>query len=126
MALTPRQKKFAAAYAGNATAAAKLAGYRGDAASLGQTGYRLLRNAEVRSIIAGREEGTLEALTLTREELQQMWSRMAGDETLDPAQRLKASELLGRSRAEFTDKHEVKGELTLLELVRESKGATKP
>ncbi len=122
VALTTKQKAFVAAYDGNATEAARAAGYSGSDATLATAGYRLMRHAEVRAAINAREEGALAPLVLTREERQELWSRMAMDEKLDASVRLRASELLGKSQADFTERVEIKGELTLLELIRESMG----
>lgn len=41
---------------------------------------------------------------LTREQRQNFWSSVIGDEAQNMADRLRASELLGRSNADFTDK----------------------
>lgn len=115
--LTTRQQKFVAAYDGNATKAAKLAGYTGSQNVLGRTGFSLLRHPIIRAAIDRREEGAFRSLILTREERQQLWSSMACDETLDSGARLRASELLGKSQGDFIERLEVKGELTLLDLV---------
>lgn len=123
--LTPRQRAFVEAFAGNGTEAARKAGYAGDSATLATCAYRLLRNAEVREAIEAREEGSLAPLVMSREERQELWSRLAADPEIDPAIRLKASELLGKSQADFTERVEVKGELTLSVLIRESLQVTK-
>ena len=120
--LTPRQARFVAAYDGNATKACRAAGYVGDDATLAQQGYRLMRRSDIRELIAAREEGSLAPVILTREERQELWSRLAADPGIEPSVRLRASELLGKSQADFTERLEVKGELTLLELIRESRG----
>lgn len=119
-ALTSKQRRFVAAYEGNGTAAAREAGYKGEAGTLAVTAYHLLRNPKVRDAILKREEGTLAKLVMTREERQELWSEIAADPSLEPRDRLKASELLGKSQADFTERLEVKGELTLVDLVRES------
>lgn len=124
--LTSRQLKFIAAYDGNATQAARLAGYSGSSATLAQAGYHLMRNPEVRDAIAAREEGVLAPLVMSREERQELWSRLAADPDIESSIRLKASELLGKSQADFTERLEVKGELTLLELVKRARAKDKP
>lgn len=121
MAFTLRQQKFIKAFAGNATEACRKAGYWGDDATLATQGWRLLRNAEVRAAIDAREEGAFAPIVLTREERQEAWSRIASDPREKTADRLKALEMLGRSQADFTEKLEVKGELTLLELVKRAR-----
>lgn len=119
--LTVRQRRFAEAYTGNGVEAAQLAGYTGSKATLAVTAYHTLRHPKVRELIAKRDDGVLNSLRLNREERQELWSRMAVDPDLDAAARLRASELLGKSEADFTEKLEVKGELTLEMLVMASR-----
>lgn len=127
MSLTQRQKDFARLYDGNGVAAARAAGFRGDSATLASTAYRLLRNDEVRKAIEARDKDvSVLPLIMSREERQELWSRIAADPEADPSVRLKASELLGKSQADFTEKLEVKGELTLLELVQRARAKGKP
>lgn len=127
MALLPRQQRFVELYNGNGVEAAKRAGYKGDSATLASTAYRLLRIDEVKAAIAAREEGSsLLPLIMSREERQELWTRLAADPEVEPNVRLKASELLGKSQADFTEKLEVKGELTLLELVRRARAKDSP
>jgi hypothetical protein len=61
--LNARQKKFVAFYLGdangNATEAARLAGYEGDAKTLSVTGFKQVRNAKIAAAIA-EEHGKLE------------------------------------------------------------------
>lgn len=125
--MTQRQKDFARLYDGNGVAAARAAGFRGDSATLASTAYRLLRNDEVRKAIEARDKDvSVLPLIMSREERQELWSRIAADPEADPSVRLKASELLGKSQADFTEKLEVKGELTLLELVQRARAKGKP
>lgn len=119
--LTPRQRKFAEVYEGNGVEAARVAGYTGSPGTLAVTAYHLLRLPKVRELISAREEGVLASLTMNREERQELWSRLAADPDIEPSIRLKASELLGKSQADFTERLEVKGELTLVDLIREAR-----
>lgn len=50
---------------------------------------------------------------------------MMRDPDLKPLERARYSELLGKSEADFTEKHEVKGEYTLLELIRDTQAEEK-
>lgn len=118
--LNVREQKFVHVYEGVATEAAEKAGYLGKGHALAVQASRLLRKPEIRRAIALRTEADVERHILSREERQELWTRIALDETNDTADRLKALELLGKSQADFTEKLEVKGELTLAELVRES------
>lgn len=118
--LTPRQRMFVEAYKGNATEAAKAAGYSEKTAK--PQGSRLLTNVAVREAIKRREDKAAGKFIKTRTQLQEFWSEALENESLRMPDRLKASELLGKSRGEFTQKVELKGELTLEALVRESMG----
>lgn len=109
--MTEKQRKFVEAYmgqtAGNATEAARLAGYGGDDNALAAAGSRLLRNAKVQRAVQERQEG--DPLIATREERQQFWSavlRATIDAQVSMADRLKASELLGKAGADFIDRTE--------------------
>lgn len=120
MRLTVREQKFVHVYTGSGKDAAEAAGYSGDRHQLAVFGSRLLRKPEIRRAIALRTEASVERHILSREERQELWTQLALDDSLEAADRLKALELLGKSQADFTEKLEVKGELTLAELVRES------
>jgi phage terminase small subunit len=115
MSLTPRQRKFVAAYTGNASEAARAAGYSEHTAA--EQGYRLLRNVQVRRALLAREQGQVEKLMLTRRERQELWSEIAVDTSQPIMARLRALELLGRSEGDFTDRVELSGSLTLEVLV---------
>lgn len=101
--LTAKQQKFVEAYNGNATEAAISAGYAKNSAEV--TGCRLLRNAKIVEQIQARQDKPRSLRILTREERQNFWTRVALGEEGDPdmKDRLKASELLGRSEADFTE-----------------------
>jgi phage terminase small subunit len=101
-------QRFVGFFDGNATDACRKAGYAGDDATLATQGWRLLRNAEVRAAIEAREEASLAPFIANREERQAFWTRLMADDRVDLDVRLKASELLGKSEADFTDrvKHE--------------------
>ena len=100
---------------GNATKAAQQAGYSARTAS--QIAYRLLRKVQIQQAIAERVSN--DPGVWTREERQRFWTSVAsGADRFASAllrDRLKASELLGRSQADFTEKVEHSGKITLLE-----------
>ena len=106
--LTARQRAFVEAYAGNATEAAVKAGYSEKSAY--SQGQRLLKHAEIIRAIKERETERLRPAIASREERQRFWTRImndAGEETRD---RLRASELLGKSNGDFLDRVELGGE----------------
>ena len=121
--LTPKQQKFVDAYTGNGTAAARAAGYRGNDHTLAQVARENLRKPEIAAAIKARAAKEAKPIIATRTERQTFWSKVMNDRTELTRDRLRAAELLGKSEADFTEKLEVKGELTLEALVR---GSMKP
>lgn len=129
MALNDRQRKFIDAYTGNASEAARKAGYKDP-----NTGERLMRDPEIKAEIRKRSDEQREPLIATRKERQRFWTSVMMDRAEEMKDRLKASELLGRSCADFTDKVNVTGTVTLEQLVmgslkageESSKAATSP
>jgi phage terminase small subunit len=123
-ALSERERRFVVAFtgvaAGNATHAAKLAGYSDtSSASLASMGSRLLTRERVLDAIRDITEG--DPLIARGAELQRFWSKvMRGDAlphiTSEGAQvevpasvkdRLKAAELLGKAQGLFVERLEV-------------------
>ena len=109
--LSSKQKKFVQAYMGNATEAAIKAGYSEKTAR--SQGQRLLTKADIKQSIQKREEKQTSAVIATREQRQEFWTKIMYDNAADMKDRLKSSELLGRSQADFTDKVENSGETTI-------------
>jgi len=100
--LSSKQQKFVDSYNGNATEAAIKAGYsKKTARSIGQEN---LTKPYILNAI--RERGSEERAFIisTRQERQAFWTAVMNDEDTEIQYRLKASELLGRSEADFTDK----------------------
>lgn len=117
--ITEKQRRFANAYmgeaAGNATEAARLAGYGGSESALGKIGFDNLRNPKITKII--EELSRNDPLVATREERQRFWSAAMRGKEADGTEaenirwqdRIKASELLGKSQADFVERKEVTG-----------------
>jgi phage terminase small subunit len=113
---TERQRKFCEEFAqngGNALAAARAAGYANPEAH----SARLVENDRVKAALESLRKDTTCAAIATREERQAFWtSVLRGDVTdgegLPPkfSDRLKASELLGRSQADFIERLRHEGE----------------
>ena len=118
--LNDRQQKFVDAYTGNATEAARIAGYTGSEPTLAVTGHELLRNPKVSKAIANRQQKSATKIIATREDRQAFWTEVMSSGSEEMRDRLKASELLGRSGADFTDKVLHAGQLTLEQLVTAS------
>ena len=100
MAFTAKQKKFIEAYHGNATIAATVAGYSHKTA--GSMGSQLLKNINIAQAIKERNSKEVQTIILTRKQRQEFWSKVVVNPDEDVFARLKASELLGKSEADFT------------------------
>jgi len=124
--LTVKQQRFVDYYDGNATQAAEKAGYKNPR----QIGSENLSKLDIQHAIRTREIRRRKGHIATREERQAFWTKILRGEEKQPAivgtdgegnslvtdippkmtDRLKASELLGRSEADFTDKVAVEEE----------------
>jgi hypothetical protein len=130
--LTTRQLRFVAFYDGNASEAARKAGYKGKPHTVDVIGYNNMQNPRIIEAIQKREEKRNAKDIASREERQQFWTRILRGQELQEKllrgknhkrrrvrvlpsmnERLKASELLGRSECDFTDKNILEGALTL-------------
>lgn len=105
--LTTRQKAFAELYDGNAKQAAIKVGYSEKTAY--SQGQRLLKNVEVMKAVQAREENEASKRIATRQQRQEFWSDVMGDGEAEMKDRLKASELLGRSEGDFLERHDHSG-----------------
>jgi hypothetical protein len=94
---------------GNATGAARESGYSSHTAS--QIASRLLRKVQVQRAITERTKD--DSAVWTRKERQRFWTAVASGAgrfaRASLRDRLKASELLGKSQADFVDRHQLEG-----------------
>ena len=102
MTLTVRQQRFVSAYSGNATRAAIEAGYGEKWAASNID--KLLKNTEIQAAIQNREKERTDSMIATREERQQFWTAIMRDEEVDLRDRLRATELLGKSEGDFLER----------------------
>ena len=100
--LTKKQQKFIQAYSGNASEAARQAGYSARTAKA--IGFELLTKPDIKEAIQEREGERTSLLIATREERQRFWTNVVRDESADMRDRLRASELLGRSEGDFLER----------------------
>lgn len=109
--MTPKQERFIAEYLAdcNGTQAAIRAGYSQKTA--GAIAEKLLKKAEIRQAIDTAMKQREDALIATREERQKFWTETLRNEEEDMKHRLKASELLGKSFCDFTERREVQAEV---------------
>ena len=118
--LTVKQQKFVDAYDGNGVQAARQAGYKGSDNTLAVVAIENLRKPNVVKAIEEREKKPTIKRILSREERQALWTSIAQGELEDDPDtaisikdRLKASELLGKSQADFTEKIQQDGSFHL-------------
>lgn len=123
--LTAKQRAFVDAYAGDATAAARAAGYKANSAK--QQAYQLMRLPHIIEALRHREAMELHAKVqqatgitkkrasriASRDEVLRRLTKIARDQGQDTKDRLKALELLGKSYGAFTDKLEHGGDMTV-------------
>lgn len=107
--LTLMQRLFVEAYSGNGTAAAIAAGYSQKSAE--KIARDLLRNPTVAAAIRGREKEEIKQLVASRVQRQEFWTNIMRDTDEDTRDRLKASELLGKSEGDFLDRVEHSGSM---------------
>lgn len=111
--MTPKQERFVAEYllCLNATQAAIRAGYSAKTAS--KIGSENLQKPEISEAIKKALEEKNNALIASRSERQAFWSEVMRDEDSRLADRLKASELLGKSFCDFSERREVQAEVSV-------------
>lgn len=116
-ALSERERRFVEAFKGNATEAAIAAGYTEKSAAT--IGYRLLRKVEIRQAVDARSAN--DPSVADRKARQRFWTSVMNDPDQEMRDRLKASELLGKSEADFTDKVEHSGKVALEDILARSR-----
>jgi phage terminase small subunit len=114
---TDKERRFVEAYADNGTAAARDAGYEGNANTLGVIAHKIMQKPKILAALYLRETANTLKRIATREERQAFWTSVMYGEPYTTSfrgatvikhpnlkERLKASELLGRSNSDFVDK----------------------
>lgn len=99
--LNARQEKWVEHFmtSGNASDASRKAGYKSRA---NNQGNRMLANVDIQAALAKRQES--DPTIMNREQRQQFWTKVACDPDVSTQNRLKASELLGKSGADFIER----------------------
>lgn len=105
--LTVKQQRFVDFYDGNGTEAARKAGYKGDRNQLHTIAAQNLQKLTIKQAIEKREEKRNKKDILSREERQKFWSDVTQDGDVQMRDRLRASELLGKSNADFIERVDV-------------------
>lgn len=138
--LTAKQQAFVERYAGNAEEAARAAGYSDSFSRV--RAHELLRRPEIIAAIKARKPTPAARKRIAdREERQRFWTRVLrgqvgepltdkngqpvvddnGQPVLSPAplkERLKASELLGKSEGDFLDRVEVSADSSFADMLK--------
>ncbi len=105
--LTIKQQRFVDKYEGNTKQAAKHAKLSYDYCR------RLVTESHIIAAIQHRESRKAKGTIATREERQEFWTETMRNDSVDIKDRQKASELMGKSEADFTDKVQVDALLTI-------------
>ena len=101
--LTPKQQRYVDCYCGNIRESAEKAGVSYTyAKELHSKTYYL----HVMVALKNRIDTTPNTQIMNRQQRQEFWSKIANDTNVDMNDRLKASELLARSEADFLERHE--------------------
>lgn len=107
--LSERQLRFVELWTGVATETAALAGY----SNAREAGSRCIRNKEICRLIKEKRAAEIKPEILSRLDRQKFWSDGVKNQGLDYKDRLKASELLGKSEGDFLEKIQHSGEIAL-------------
>ena len=105
MTLTPRQKRFVELFDGNATEAARAAGFKNPNVYSND----LMKKPEIVAAIQAREKERNADDIMTREQRQMFWTMIARDTSQKTTDRLRASELLAKSEGDFIERKELTG-----------------
>ena len=97
--LSIKEQRFIDFYDGNATDAARKAGYKNPEIS----GKKNIRKDTILKAIKKREEKKKRPKIATREQRQEFWTKVMNDPDEDMKNRLRAAELLGKSEADFLE-----------------------
>ncbi|MBF0259484.1 MAG: terminase small subunit [Desulfamplus sp.] len=100
--LTAKQMAFIDLYDGNTTRTAVAAGYGVKSAKM--AGIRNMQNVTIRNLIEQRQSQEIKPKVMDRIARQVFWSDITRDDGLPLRDRLRASELLGRSEGDFLER----------------------
>ena len=139
MPLSHKHRLFVECFDGDIEKAARLAGFTGTSAALLEKGKELLANPDIVKALKFRSEMESKTMKVVadRQERQFFWSELMKnrDPYVDPAQptedgeppkpiplqlRIKASEMLGKSEADFIEKVEMNVQHSLADLITQA------
>lgn len=126
--LSPSDEAFVAAYDGNAIGTLRRIGRQGTDVALKKAAERLMKRPEIAEAIKARELREARPAIWDRRRRQEFWTAVASNEKEDTGHRLRASELLGKSEADFTDNVNLSGtvshEAAVAAAMRKRRGAS--
>ena len=111
-ALTLFQQRYVDAFAGNHLAACRKAGYKNPEASAKKNSQMDYLQAAIQAREAANPQN--QKAIASKQDRQKFWTDFMNDEQQAPSTRLKASELLGRSEADFLDRVQQTGSQSVL------------
>jgi len=100
-----KERRFVEYFDGNPTEAARKAGYK----TPDRRGWELIRREKIQKAIEQRESRERSPHIADRKRRQEFWTQVMEDENQQMKDRLKASEYLGRSAADFVERREHTG-----------------
>ena len=138
--MNQKMRLFAEAWTGDIVEAMKIAGYSGADSYLKNKGAEFLRREDIQNVVENRNKYVKKAneVVATRLERQAFWSSIMRNkdphavkkfdvngnekpkEDLPLSTRLKASEMLGKSEADFVEKLSIDHNVTISEVISES------
>ena len=121
--LKPSELKFVQYYEGNATEALRKAGHKGTDGALAVTATRMLKKAKIQDALERRIQRKDTSNIASREQRQSFWTEVMNDSKGEMRDRLKASELLGKSQADFTENVKHSGSVSLTEAIKKNRKA---
>jgi len=104
--LSDKQTRFVELWTGNATETATLAGY----SMPRMAGKRCLKDEYIRTLIKEKRDKEIKPMIADRHARQKFWTDTMQDSEKDMKDRLKASELLGKSEGDFLDRVQHSGD----------------
>lgn len=138
--LSPKHRLFVEAYHGDVVEAMQVAGFVADPAILKKKGEDLLKNPTIQKAIRERSKYLAKTQTTIadREERQAFWTALMRNqdpnrvveytehgvpkkfEPIPLAQRIKASELLGKSEVDFVERIDMSANLTVTDIITQA------
>ena len=98
--LSEKQKRFVDLWTGEQGETARLAGY----SDWRKAGNLCMKNANICQLIRAKRDAEIEPHIASRKERQKFWTETMLDQEVNIRDRLKSSELLGKSEGDFIDR----------------------